>query len=116
MSDPGSVHVIASHRPSSTAPIEVRPGDRVTVHERDDEWPAFVKVTTSTGDSGWVPSRHLAGTSGDVEVIAPYNTQELAADPGEMLSVIERDDESGWHWCRNDRGHEGWIPIRSLEP
>ena len=49
-------------------------------------------------------------------MLTPYNTQEVAGQTGEMLTVIERDDESGWHWCRNAGGQEGWIPVRSLEP
>ena len=111
-----NVRVIASHRPSTTPPIQVRPGDRVQVHERDDEWPAFVKVTTPAGGSGWEPARHLSSAEGSATVITPYKTRELAGHPGEVLTVIERDDLSGWLWCRNAGGHEGWIPVRSIEP
>ena len=110
------VKVVATHRPSQTPPIQVRPGDPVQVHERDDEWPAFVKVTTPAGGSGWIPSRHLSVPAGSATVITAYNTQELAGLPDEVLTVVERDDESGWHWCRNAQGQEGWIPIRSVEP
>jgi uncharacterized protein YgiM (DUF1202 family) len=110
------VRVIKSHPPSTISPLQVRPGDRVQVHERDDEWPAFVKVTTLAGSSGWVPSRNLSAAEGSAAVITADNTQELAGQPGDLLTVIERDDESGWHWCRNAGGQEGWIPVRSLEP
>ncbi|MDQ6713883.1 MAG: SH3 domain-containing protein [Candidatus Dormibacteraeota bacterium] len=92
-----NVRVIANHRPSTTPPIQVRPGDRVQVHERDDEWPAFVKVTTAAGGSGWVPSRYLSTAEGSATGITPYNTQEVAGETGEVLAMIERDDESGWH-------------------
>ena len=110
------VRVVATHRPSQTPPIQVRPGDLLQVHERDDEWPAFVKVTTPAGGSGWIPSRHLSAAGGSATVITPYNTQELAGLPGEVLTVVERDDVSGWHRCRNAQGQEGWIPVRSVEP
>lgn len=108
--------MVAEHRPSQAPPIQVRPGDRVQVHERDDEWPAFVKVTTSAGGSGWVPSRYLSAGEGSATVITPYNTQEVAGLPGEVLTAVERDDESGWLWCRNAQGQEGWIPVRCAEP
>jgi uncharacterized protein YgiM (DUF1202 family) len=110
------VSVVATHSPSQTPPIQVRPGDLLQVHERDDEWPAFVKVTTPAGGSGWIPSRHLSAAAGSATVITPYNTQELPGLPGDVLTVVERDDESGWHWCRNTQGQEGWIPVRSVEP
>jgi uncharacterized protein YgiM (DUF1202 family) len=110
------VRVVAAHRPSQTPPIQVGPGDPVQVHERDDDWPAFVKVTTPAGGSGWVPSRHLSAGEGSATVVTPYNTLELVALPGEVLTVVERDDGSGWLWCRNAQGQEGWIPVRSVEP
>ncbi len=63
-----------------------------------------------------MPARYLSAAEGTASVLTPYNTQEVAGQTGEMLTVIERDDESGWHWCRNAGGQEGWIPVRSLEP
>ena len=109
------VRVIVEHRPSRTPPIKLRPADNVHVYERDDEWPAFVKVATPNGASGWVPSRYLSATQGEAMVVTPYDTREVAGEPGEVLTVIERDDESGWLWCRNQNGEEGWLPSRSVE-
>lgn len=63
-----------------------------------------------------MPSRHLSAAEGSATVITPYHTRELNGQPGDLLTVIERDDESGWLWCRNPGGKEGWIPVRSLEP
>jgi hypothetical protein len=45
-----------------------------------------------------------------------YNTKELEGIAGDELIVLERDDEAGWLWCRNDAGDEGWIPTRVLQP
>ncbi len=83
--------------------------------ERDDEWPAFVRVKTRSGGSGWVPSRNLSTDHGTARVKFGYSTRELAGRPGDELIVLERDDESGWLWCRNDAGDEGWIPTRMLQ-
>ncbi len=51
-----------------------------------------------------MPARYLSAAEGTASVLTPYNTQEVAGQTGEMLTVIERDDESGWHWCRNAGG------------
>ncbi len=84
------------------------------VRRRDDEWPAFVFVESTAG-SGWVPSRYLSTASGEARVLHPYDTTELPVEPGAVLLVVARDDESGWLWCRDTRGGEGWVPARSLE-
>jgi hypothetical protein len=42
-----------------------------------------------------VPSRNLSAAEGSARVITPYNRRELAGQPGDLLAVIERDDESG---------------------
>jgi len=102
-----------AHRIPDRTPMLVRYGEVVEVGERSTEWPAFVLVTATHG-SGWVPSRHLSATAGRAIVETPYDTTELATSVGEELEVIRRDDESGWLWCRNGHGTEGWIPIRAL--
>jgi SH3-like domain-containing protein len=102
-------HVI-SERP----PLSLASGDVVTVGRRDSDWPAFVFVTTA-GGSGWMPSRYLSADTGRAVVETPYNTTELATTSGEILEVVDRDDESGWLWCRSTDGHEGWVPNRTVE-
>lgn len=105
--------VTADHEIPDRPPLTVTPGESVTVGERDTEWPAFVFVTSEHG-TGWVPARHLEieGTTGVVRVA--YDTTELPARTGETVELLSDDPESGWAWCRNDRGTEGWIPHRAL--
>ena len=95
-------------------PLSLASGDVVTVGRRDTDWPAFVFVTTTEG-SGWVPSRHLSADAGQAVVETPYDTTELATRSGEILEVIDRDDESGWLWCRSSDGRAGWVPSRCVE-
>lgn len=102
-------HVI-SERPT----LSLASGDVVTVGRRDSDWPAFVFVTAARG-SGWVPSRYLSANAGRAVVETPYNTTELATGSGETIEVVERDDESGWLWCRSTDGREGWVPSRTVE-
>ena len=105
--------LIADHEIPERPPLVVRPGDVVQVGDRDTEWPAFVFVAASHG-TGWVPARHL-DVDGPVGVVrAGYDTTELPAVTGETVDVVEDDPESGWSWCRNADGREGWIPHRVL--
>ncbi|WP_254773627.1 SH3 domain-containing protein [Plantibacter sp. MMLR14_011] len=105
--------LIADHEIPERPPLTVRPGDVVQVGDRDTEWPAFVFVTASHG-TGWVPARHL-DVDGSVGVVrAGYDTTELPAVTGDTVDVVEDDPESGWSWCRNADGREGWIPHRVL--
>jgi hypothetical protein len=106
--------VTRGHEIPDRAPIRVAPGDVVEVGKHDTTWPAFIFVTTPTGQ-GWVPARHLeiSGKSGVVRI--GYDTTELETSAGETLEVLRRDDASGWHWCRNRVGREGWVPSDTLD-
>jgi hypothetical protein len=103
-----------THRIPGRTPIRIDVGDRVEVGERDTEWPEFVFVTTDAG-SGWVPARYLSSDSGKAVVEVAYDTTELEVSPGDALTVLRRDDRSGWWWCRNPDGGEGWVPIAVFE-
>jgi D-aminopeptidase len=104
---------VASHAIPLRPPVRVDVGDEVAVGERDDTWPAFVFVTCDKGE-GWIPSRHLTASEGSATVRHAYDTTELPTTRGEELGVLRRDDDSGWLWCRNDVGREGWVPINTL--
>jgi hypothetical protein len=109
-------YVVATeaHQTPGRPPLSLATGDDVMVGRRDDDWPAFVFVTAAHG-SGWVPSRHLSADTEQAVVVAPYDTTELPTRTGEILAVVERDDESGWLWCRATTGREGWVPSRTVE-
>jgi hypothetical protein len=110
-SDP--VTVVTAHEIPERPPIRLTPGDRVTVGEQDTTWPAFVFVTTESGN-GWVPARHLEVNEGEALVKVAYDTTELPTSVGERLDVLRRDDDSGWLWCRNGGGREGWVPVSTI--
>jgi hypothetical protein len=104
-----------SHSTPDRPPIQVGPGERVRVGQRDIEWPEFVFVTTGEG-AGWVPERCLDTSSDPAVVLVGYDTTELATTAGEELTLVERDDPSGWAWVRNSAGEEGWVPLRTVAP
>ncbi len=87
----------------------------MTIVDRESDWPAFVLARTAAGE-GWVPARYLSEDSGEAVVHTAYNTLELATVAGEQLTVVTRDDESEWLWCKNRAGLEGWVPSRSVLP
>ena len=108
------VQVSAPHEVPERPPLHLAVGEPVMVGEPDEEWPEFVFVTGAAG-SGWVPARHLSASSGAAVVENTYDTTELAVTAGQQVTVVDRDDRSGWWWCRNDAGDEGWVPMAVLE-
>lgn len=112
---PDEVVAVVDHQPPDRAPFEFPVGAAVTIADRESDWPAFVFARTAAGE-GWVPARYLSAASGDAVVDTPYDTTELATNEGEWLTVVDRDDESGWLWCRNAAGREGWVPSRTVLP
>jgi SH3 domain len=110
----GNVRAIKAHEIPTRAPLRVGRGEAVTIGERDTTWPAFVFVTAAGGE-GWVPVRHLDAESGSTTVLEPYDTTELPTEQGEILTVVTRDDESGWLWLRDRAGRQGWVPADTIE-
>ncbi len=95
----------------------VKTNEQVQTGELSDEWPAFRWCVSRDGVGGWVPDRNLAPASeNEATVLHDYDTTELAAEAGEIVTVIEADEESGWLWCVGSAGREGWVPIDSVEP
>ena len=103
-----------AHMIPQRPPLSLASGDVVTVGRRDSDWPAFVFVTTAEG-SGWVPSRYLSADAGRVGE-RPYNTTELATKSGEILEVVDRDDESGWIGVARPMGTRAGFPTTSSSP
>ena len=103
------------HEIPKRRPLILNPGDDVTIGEPSPEWPAFVFVTSTSGE-GWVPERHFTQTRPDAVVVERYDTRELPVNPDDIVDVLERDDESGWWWCRSSSGAEGWVPTEALAP
>jgi hypothetical protein len=105
----------SNHDIPDRPPIQVVSGQRVRAGRRDTEWPEFVFITTGDG-AGWVPERCLDTSSDPAIVLVGYDTTELATTAGEELTLVERDDPSGWAWVRNAAGQEGWVPLRTVAP
>jgi hypothetical protein len=95
----------------------VKAGDQVETGDLSEEWPAFRWCVNRDRTGGWVPDRFLEpGSEGEATARRDYDTTELAAEAGEIVTVIEVDEESGWLWCSSASGRAGWVPVSSVEP
>lgn len=104
---------IAQHRAPERPAIQVQAGDRVTLGDRDGEWPEFVWTALTSGLGGWMPSTLFDAQTGSASALEAYDTQELDVDIGEEL-VLHR-EQAQWWWAQNARGEQGWVPARVLE-
>lgn len=111
-----------AHQIPDRPPLKLAVGERVTVSNRDREWPEFVFVTCAQA-SRWVPARHLSSASGAdlssasgaATVWTAYDTTELPTQAGDLLCVAAEDLISGWLWCRAPDGREERVPINTVE-
>ncbi len=123
MASAKQVRVTASFPPDffdglAQPPLVMRPGEALEVIETETSarWPAFVLVANRAGGRGWVPERYLERQGQNAVAIRRYDTTTLNPSRGEVLSVLEEDRESGWLWCRDETGREGWFATDSVAP
>jgi len=108
-----SVVVVRPHVSKYPDPVRFRRGDRITVGDRDPEFPGWIRVTDPCGRSGWAPEVLLDGVFGfEAEAIEDYDATELNVVPGERL-VVHR-ELAGWFWVCNEDGTLGWVPADSI--
>lgn len=106
--------VITAHRAPDRPAIRIAPGDIVTLGDRDVEWTQFVWATLASGLGGWIPASMFDTEHGPATAIDDYDTRELDAETGEILTLHH--ETADWWWAENVLGQTGWIPARSLEP
>lgn len=96
-------------------PIHLKPGDEVSVGPADCAWPGWVWAANAAGHDGYVPEEILQplgdGRFTAAETFDPTVLTIRRGDPLISLRQIH-----GWHWCRNERGEEGWVAGYLLRP
>jgi len=105
--------VIATHRAPQRPAIRVAAGDTVTLGDRDTEWPQFVWTMLEGGHGGWMPVDLFDQPHGSATAQGDYDTRELEADAGEVLTLHH--ELAQWWWAENAIGRTGWVPTRCLE-
>ena len=101
---------------ATSPPLAVQEGDSLEIVRQDDTWTAFLLVRTPDGRRGWVPGRYLRRTGDTAVAKRAYDTTTLEPQVGELLEALEEDAESGWRWCRDRHGREGWFPTEYVTP
>jgi hypothetical protein len=81
-------------------------GDVVQVGKRDNQL-ARIRLRDGRGRLRVGSDSTSSADTGEAVVTEPYNTQELTTFNGQLLKVVDRDDESVWLWCRSDDGARG---------
>ncbi len=108
----------ADYEERDTNPLRLAPGNEVTVGPADRAWPGWVWVTDRNGRSGYVPESILEPLGeGVFAVIHEFDPTVLTVRRGEKLESLRQ--IHGWHWCRNEKGDEGWVAgylLKPLEP
>ncbi len=105
--------VAAAHRAPERPAIRVTIGDRVTLGERDTDWPQFVWAMLASGLGGWIPAAMFDAERGPARALDDYDTRELDAGEGELL--VLHHETASWWWAQDARGRTGWIPARNIE-
>jgi hypothetical protein len=104
----------ADYEDRDVYPLELQPGDEVTVGSADRVWPGWVWAEDRRGRTGYVPEEILKPLGeGRHAVLEAYDPRVLCVKRGEQLESLRH--IHGWHWCRNPQGEEGWVPAYLLK-
>jgi hypothetical protein len=96
-------------------PIRLTPGDQIRVGQADKAWPGWVWATDPNGHDGYVPEEFLRPLGLDLyQVLETFDPAVLTVRKGDRLESLRQ--IHGWHWCRNDKGSEGWVAGYLLRP
>jgi len=96
-------------------PIRLQQGDEVSVGPADRAWPGWVWATDAAGNDGYVPEAILKPSAESrFAAVEAFDPTVLTIRRGDHLESLRQ--IHGWHWCRNERGAEGWVAGYLLRP
>jgi hypothetical protein len=96
-------------------PIRLSPGHEVSVGPADRAWPGWVWASDAAGNDGYVPEEILMSSGeGRFTAVEAFDPTVLTVRRGDHLESLRQ--IHGWHWCRNERGEEGWVAGYLLRP
>lgn len=105
----------ADYEEKDSDPIQLQPGDEICVGPLDRAWPGWVWATDRDGNDGYVPEEILEPLGeGRFAALAAFDPTVLTIKRGDRLDSLRQ--IHGWHWCRNEKGEEGWIAGYLLKP
>ena len=105
--------VVRGYSAAYADPIKICAGDVLSPFVRPCEWPGWVWCRAADGKEGWVPISHIRKNGADYTAICDYDARELSVRKDETVELLRQ--ESGWAWCQNSEGNEGWLPLACLD-
>lgn len=105
--------VIRNYETPYPEPFVIKKGDKLQTSIRDSEWEGWIWCLKADGKSAWVPEGYLQIQNDDAIALQDYNAIELSVKIGDMLELVK--SESGWYWCRDKDGYQGWVPGEYIE-
>lgn len=106
------VKVISPHEASYPYNVILSPGERINFENRESDWPGWFWCIKANGQAAWIPASYIDCQGAQGIVLKSYNSIELTVIPDEILEISET--ESGWGWCTNGCGQQGWVPLNNL--
>jgi hypothetical protein len=100
--------VIAPWSASYPYTFQVSAGESVNIIEREGEWAGWLWCVNHAGTGAWVPESYLDIRSDHAVLLHDYESTELDANVGDILHLGKH--VSGWVWCKDSEGREGWLP------
>lgn len=94
-------------------PLTLAAGEKVTLGNADKAWEGWVWATTSEGRGTYLPVSFLEETEtenspGQAQLKEPFAAIDLSVKKGDTVTCLR--EVSGWFWCRDTSGAEGWLP------
>ena len=99
--------VVIEHQASFSYSLELKVGERVTISDKKEN--GWVGCINKEGIGVWVPEKYLERKEHIGIILFDYSSAELTVIIGERLAFIK--EESGWIWCTNRKGQNGWVPL-----
>ncbi len=104
--------VIKAHKATFDYELSLEQGEYVAVGDKISETPGWVWVTNRDEIGVWIPESYIEFRGSYAKILKDYTSREFTVDEGSELSILET--ESGWAFCRQQDGHEGWVPLENL--
>ncbi len=118
---PGNLRaeVIKAYTRPYDRPIAAKAGEVVQIDpQRSTQTDLFgwVWAKGPDGREGWTPEAWLSGVGLRRTLQRDFDAIELSVGIGEQVTLSF--SESGFVWCVNDQGQQGWLPdaVLSLTP
>lgn len=97
------------------SPLTLNSGDEVHLGKEDHAWEGWIWAVTAEGRGTYLPVSFLEKSGENLaRLTETFAAIDLSVRKG--TSVICLREVSGWFWCRDGDGIEGWLPDYVLRP